>query len=161
MRRPRPLIATVGLVAVVVLAGCLATIAVRAGRSSSPSAHASTATPSQVSVRYYDDLHQQDASAAFALLCPGQQQQGEGTFAQTLGLDQSSGTGIATFRVTGDATVTDQSASVPAVVSLDDGESTPIHVLLTHGDTGWQVCSSDLGGVLPAPGSSAAASSAV
>ena len=160
MRRPSPLAALVGLVAVVVLGGCIATIAVRAGNSSS-SPHTASASPAAVSTAYYDDLRDQKAAAAFALLCPAQQQQGEAMFAQTLQLDHTTGTGIAKFLVTGESTIGTTDASVPGSVSLANGQALAITVLLTRGTGGWQVCSSNLGGVLPAPGASASPSSAV
>jgi hypothetical protein len=167
MRRQGPLAAIVGLVGVVVLAGCIATIAVRADDSGSSSTstgasgRASSSSPTDVSVAYYGYLRQQNASAAFSLLCPAQQEQGEGMFAQTLGLDGASGTGITLFTVDGNATIGTHDASVPATVGLQNGQTLSFTVLLTRGTDGWQVCSSDLGGVLPAPGASSAPSSAV
>jgi hypothetical protein len=46
-------------------------------------------------------------------------------------------------------------AAVPGEVDLANGEATQIVVILAEESNVWRVCSSDLGGVLPGPGTAA------
>ncbi len=114
-------------------------------------------SPEAVTSAYYAALHAQNAQDAFTLLCPQQQAEGEKAFAANVVRDQQTGTGIAAFVRTGDATVQGSAATVPGHVRLEDGQSVAIHVLLVQDGDTWEVCSSDLGGVLPGPGASSAA----
>jgi hypothetical protein len=125
---------------------------------SAPSGSASTAPPGRDTVAaaaaatgYYAAVKRGDARAAYRLLCE-RQRIGYASYAARVARNTRTGTGIASFRITGDAQVRGALAAVPGQVNLDDGETTPIVVLLVDQSGDWQVCSSDLGGVLPAPG---------
>jgi hypothetical protein len=92
-----------------------------------------------------------DARAAYQLLCE-RQRIGYADYAARVARNTRTGTGIASFRLTANAQVRGALAAVPGQVGLDDGDTTPIVVLLVDESGDWRVCSSNLGGVLPAPG---------
>jgi hypothetical protein len=100
---------------------------------------------------YYAAVKRGDAHAAYVLLCQ-RQQLGYAAYAARVARNVRTGTGITNFRRTGVGTVRGKLAAVPGEVDLANGSDTPIVVLLVEESGGWRVCSSNLGGVLPGPG---------
>jgi hypothetical protein len=121
--------------------------------TATPGASAALSAASAVTDRYYAAVKKGDARAAYRLLCT-RQRIGYGVYAARIALNTRTGTGITAFRRTGLGTVRGRIAAVPGEVDLANGESTPIVVILAEESTVWRVCSSDLGGVLPGPGTS-------
>jgi hypothetical protein len=116
-----------------------------AGGSAAVSA-ASTVTDS-----YYAAVKAGHARAAYRLLC-ARQRIGYAAYAARIAVNTRTGTGITRFRRTGIGTVRGRLAAVPGEVDLANGEATPIVVILAEESNVWRVCSSNLGGVLPGPG---------
>jgi hypothetical protein len=164
-------IATLALVVVVVGIGIVidrhgrrdnegAAVAAPSTSATSSSGPAATAAPggsaavsaaNAVADSYYAAVKQGDARAAYRLLC-ARQRIGFAVYASRIALNTRTGTGIRRFRRTGIGTVRGRLAAVPGEVDLADGAATPIVVILTEESNVWRVCSSNLGGVLPAPG---------
>jgi hypothetical protein len=123
----------------------------------SPTTSAPTGTgvvaAAATAVAYYTALRDNDVRTAYGLLCASRRVP-YGEYTAEYAADVRTGTGIAQFRRTGGGEVRGDQAAVPATVALADGERTPIIVLLVIEGGQWRVCSSNLGGVLPAPGSS-------
>jgi hypothetical protein len=118
-----------------------------------PGGSAALSAASAVTDSYYAAVKKGDARAAYRLLC-ARQRIGYAVYAARIALNTRTGTGITGFRRTGLGTVRGPVAAVPGEVQLANGESTPIVVILAEESTVWRVCSSDLGGVLPGPGTS-------
>jgi hypothetical protein len=146
MSRERSLLAALGAGLVAVLVVGLVTTVRWHGGDRSPRAAAERAADA-----YYAAVHDNDAKAAYGLLC-AQERNGYTQYAAEVAQDHATGTGVATFRRTGAGRVRGSEAAVPARIVLDDGVGTPIVVLLARESGHWLVCSSDLGGVLPPPG---------
>jgi hypothetical protein len=116
-----------------------------------PSGSAAESAAAAVTDSYYAAVKQGDARAAYRLLCT-RQRIGYAGYAARIALNTRTGTGITRFRRTGTGTVQGRLAAVPGEVDLANGEATPIVVILAEQSNVWRVCSSNLGGVLPAPG---------
>jgi hypothetical protein len=128
--------------------------------SPGPTATASSAAVSAASAvtdSYYAAVTKGDARAAYRLLC-ARQRIGFAGYAARIALNTRTGTGVTRFRRTGIGTVSGRLAAVPGEVDLANGQDTPIVVILAEESDAWRVCSSNLGGVLPGPGASAAPS---
>jgi hypothetical protein len=170
-------IATVALVVVVVGIGIVIDRHDRRGNQAdaaaqSPSATASpgptstgpsggsaaVSAASAVTDSYYAAVKKGDARAAYRLLCT-RQRIGYAVYAARIALNRRTGTGITRFRRTGIGTVRGRLAAVPGEVDLANGEATPIVVILAEESSAWRVCSSDLGGVLPGPGTTSSSPS--
>jgi hypothetical protein len=108
--------------------------------------------PAAVADAYYAALGKPDAAKAYALLC-AQQRHGMSSYADEVRADESSGTGISSWTRAGAPEVRGDQAVVAGRLALDDGTTTPIHLLLLREGGRWGVCTSDLGGILPGPGS--------
>jgi hypothetical protein len=118
-----------------------------------PQGSAAVSAASAVTDSYYGAVKKGDAHAAYRLLCT-RQRIGYTVYAARIALNTRTGTGITRFRRTGIGTVRGRLAAVPGEVDLANGEATPIVVILAEESRVWRVCSSNLGGVLPAPGTS-------
>jgi hypothetical protein len=118
-----------------------------------PSGSAAESAAAVVTDRYYAAVKKADARTAYRLLC-ARQRIGYAVYAARIALNTRTGTGITRFRRTGIGTVSGRLAAVPGEVDLANGEATPIVVILAEESRVWRVCSSNLGGVLPAPGTS-------
>jgi hypothetical protein len=119
--------------------------------TTTPSGSAAVSAASAVTDSYYAAVKKGDARAAYRLLCT-RQRIGYAVYAARIALNTRTGTGITKFRRTGIGTVRSRLAAVPGEVDLANGEATPIVVILVEESKVWRVCSSNLGGVLPAPG---------
>lgn len=109
-------------------------------------------TPGAVADAYYAALGKPDAATAYGLLCR-QRQGGESSFANDVADDERTGTGIRSWSRSGAVQQRGDQSAVAGTIALDDGRSTPIVVVLVREDDAWKVCTSDLGGVIPGPGS--------
>jgi MFS family permease len=116
-----------------------------------PSTSAAVSVAAAVTDSYYAAVEKGDARAAYRLLC-ARQRIGYAVYAARIAVNTRTGTGITRFRRTGIGTVRGRLAAVPGEVDLANGLATPIVVLLVESSGRWRVCSSNLGGVLPAPG---------
>jgi hypothetical protein len=116
-----------------------------------PSGSAAVSAASAVTDSYYAAVKKGDAHTAYRLLCR-RQRVGFAVYAARIALNTRTGTGITRFRRTGIGTVRGRLAAVPGEVDLANGLDTPIVVILAEESNVWRVCSSNLGGVLPAPG---------
>lgn len=125
--------------------------------SAAPSGPTGVAAADTAANGYYTALAHGDARTAYGLLCT-RQQVGYGKYAEEVARNAQTGTSITSFRRAGVGQVRGLEAGVPGRVVLANGEATPIVVLLVVESGRWRVCSSDLGGVLPAPGSTTGAS---
>jgi hypothetical protein len=141
-----------GALIAVVAVGALVGVVVIPGGSSRPK------SPEAVTDAYYAALGKADAAKAYGLLC-AQQQTGAAAYASEVAQDQQTGTGIKSWMRSGSAQVQGNAAIVPGSLTLDDGTSTPIQILLVKANGAWGVCTSDLGGILPGPGTSAGSGS--
>jgi hypothetical protein len=119
--------------------------------SEAASGSAAVAAAAAVADSYYAALKKGDARAAYRLLC-ARQRIGYAGYAARVALNTRTGIGVTRFRRTGIGTVSGRLAAVPGEIGLANGQSTPIVVILTEETDHWKVCSSNLGGVLPAPG---------
>jgi hypothetical protein len=160
----RRIVAALGVIAVAVVIVGIVAIATRGSGGANHVTHppiaptqpirgTSAADASATANGYYQALKAGNVRAAYALLCP-RQQGGLVEYAAQVEIDRETGTAIASFELSGTPTISATGASVPAHVALADGESLPITVLLEMEAGTWRVCSSNLGGVLPAPGPS-------
>jgi hypothetical protein len=131
-----------------------ATASSRPTTSGAPGASAAVSAAAAVTDSYYAAVKKGDARAAYRLLC-SRQRIGYAVYAARIELNTRTGTGVTRFRRTGNGTVRGLLAAVPGEVDLANGEATPIVVILAEESNVWRVCSSDLGGVLPGPGTSA------
>lgn len=118
---------------------------------------AARSTPQKSTDGYYAAVHAGDATKAFAFLCPAQQARGLSSFSANVTQDKQTGTGIKSWTRTGPTQLQGDQAIVGGVVTLDIGAATPISVQLLKESDGWRVCSSNLGGILPAAGTSSGA----
>jgi hypothetical protein len=116
-----------------------------------PDGSTAVSAASGVTDRYYAAVKKGDARAAYRLLC-ARQRIGYAIYAARIAVNTRTGTGIARFRRTGIGTVRGRLVAVPGEVDLANGLATPIVVILAEESNVWRVCSSNLGGVLPAPG---------
>jgi hypothetical protein len=116
-----------------------------------PGGSAAESAAAAVTDRYYAAVKKADARTAYRLLCT-RQRIGYAVYAARIALNTRTGTGITRFRRTGIGTVSGRLAAGPGEVDLANGEATPIVVILAEQSRVWRVCSSNLGGVLPAPG---------
>jgi hypothetical protein len=116
-----------------------------------PGGPAALSAASAVTDSYYAAVKKGDARTAYRLLC-ARQRIGYAVYAARVVRNTRTGTGITRFRRTGIGTVQGRLAAVPGEVDLANGEATPIVVILAEESNVWRVCSSNLGGVLPAPG---------
>ena len=105
---------------------------------------------------YYEALTRGDARSAYGLLCRGQQSVGYAQYASEVSTNETTGTGIVGWQPTSATVVLGNAAQTAGLVTLTGGVSTPIVVQSVLETAGWRVCSSNLGGVLPAPGTAAA-----
>jgi hypothetical protein len=135
----------------------VAALSPRPTGTNSTGERAAVSAASAVADRYYAAVRQGDARAAYRLLC-ARQRVGYAAYAARIALNTRTGTGITSFRRTGVGTVSGRLAAVPGEVDLANGEHTPVVVILAEESNLWRVCSSNLGGVLPAPGGSSAPS---
>lgn len=114
---------------------------------------AKASTPASAAAGYYAAVHRGDAKAAYQLLCPQRQQaQTENSYAAAVEQNRATGTGIRSWTQGGVSQQQGEEAIVPGTLILDNGSSTPIQILLLRSGKEWTVCSSNLGGILPAPG---------
>jgi MFS family permease len=173
-QRLRLIVATIATLALVVVVVGIGTVIDRHGRrdhelsaAAVPSTSATslpgptaTGTPDRftavsaaaaVTDSYYAAVKKGDARTAYRLLC-ARQRISYAVYAARIALNTRTGTGITRFRRTGIGTVRGRLAAVPGEVDLANGLATPIVVLLVESSGRWRVCSSNLGGVLPAPG---------
>jgi hypothetical protein len=119
--------------------------------TTTPGGSAAASAAAAVTDSYYTAVKKGDARAAYRLLCT-RQRIGYAVYAARVARNARTGTGITRFRRTGIGTVQGRLAAVPGEVDLANGEATPIVVILAEESNVWRVCSSNLGGVLPAPG---------
>lgn len=149
-RRLGALGAVIGVAALLVLVGGIATAVVRL--SGSEATTAGVDAPRAAVDAYYAALQRKDAAAAFSLLCSVQQQSGEPSFGDLVRRNDATGTGIAQWRSTPSTTSGADVAQVPGTLTLGDGTVNPLTVALLRERGAWRVCNSDLGGVIPGPG---------
>jgi hypothetical protein len=126
----------------------------RPAASGTPRGSAAVSAASAVTDSSYAAVKKGDARTAYRLLC-SRQRIGYAVYAARIALNTRTGTGITRFRRTGIGTARGRLAAVPGEVDLANGETTPIVVILAEESNVWRVCSSNLGGVLPGPGTSA------
>ena len=124
-----------------------------AGPSAPPTAHAGDDPEAAVRV-YYGTLAADKPASAFTMLCQTTQTElGESGYVANYNDDVSTGTGIKSWTAGPGEQIQGNAAEVPGTLALQDKESVPITVLVLRESGAWHVCSSDLGGVLPNPGS--------
>lgn len=154
-KRPRWLAWATGAFALAIIVVAVVTVVIR-NTDSSPAGKltAARSTPQKATDAYYAAVKAKDATKAFGLICAAQQANGESSFARMVDQDEKTGTGVRSWTRTGPSLVQGDRATVAGTLVLANGTSTPLSVLLTRASDGWRVCSSNLGGILPGPGTS-------
>jgi len=123
-----------------------------AGAAPSVGPVTSESAAAAVVTRYYAALQHNDATTAYTLLCSTFQVGGQSGYVGNVAQDEQAGTGIAAWSEA-HVRVQEPQAAVTGVLVLDDQAHVDITIRLVRDQpgTGWLVCGSDLGGVLPGP----------
>lgn len=152
-QRPRWLAWATGAFALAIIVVAVVTVVIRT-TDDSPAGKltAARSTPQKSTDGYYAAVHAGDATKAFAFLCPARQAAGLSSFSASVTQDRQTGTGVKSWTRTGPTQIQGDQAIVGGVVTLDNGAATPLSVQLLKASDGWRVCSSNLGGILPGPG---------